>query len=150
MSNKYVPPPMKTPSVLKVPEINTTKTTSTVTKWIPFICAGAAIGVSVLALKELKKIKLEMLSVKNEQINASVNNNTTDPILNKKMEQLEDQLKRVNDYLMNNNPKNPKIIRNALKTEIPKEVKIINEEHVEPEENVEYEEVEVTDDEEDS
>jgi hypothetical protein len=51
---------------------------------------------------------------------------------------------------MNNNPKNPKIIRNALKTEIPKEVKIINEEHVEPEENVEYEEVEVTDDEEDS
>jgi len=150
MSNKYVPPPMKTPSVLKVPEINTTKTTSTVTKWIPFICAGAAIGVSVLALKELKKIKLEMLSVKNEQINASVNNNTIDPILNKKMEQLEDQLKRVNDYLMNNNPKNPKIIRNALKTEIPKEVKIINEEHVEPEENVEYEEVEVTDDEEDS
>jgi hypothetical protein len=150
MSNKYIPPPMKTPSVLKVPEINTTKTTSAVTKWIPFICAGAAIGVSVLALKELKKIKLEMLSVKNEQINASVNNNTTDPILNKKMEQLEDQLKRVNDYLMNNNPKNPKIIRNALKTEIPKEVKIINEEHVEPEENVEYEEVEVTDDEEDS
>ena len=35
-------------------------------------------------------------------------------------------------------------MKNVLKTKIPKEVKIINE----PEENVEYEEVEVTDEEE--
>jgi predicted RND superfamily exporter protein len=139
---------MKTSSI-KMPDTETIKKgTSAVTKWIPFICAGAAVGVSILALKELKKFKLDMIAVKNEQ-QMHVNKTTTsDPTLSKKMEQLEDQLKRINDFIVNNNPKNPKIIRNALKTEIPKEVKIINEELVQPEENVEYEEVEVTDDEE--
>jgi len=122
---------------------DTFKGTSVVTKWLPFICAGAAVGVSILALKELTKIKTEMVIVKNQQMNSTVK---SDPLLTKKMEQLEEQLKKINEYLVNNNPKNPKnskIIHNAVKTEIPKEVNIINE----PEEGVEYEEVEVTDDE---
>ena len=98
-----------------------------------------------------------MVVVKNQQPTVK-----TDPVLNLKMNQLEDQLKKINEYLMNNNSKNPKIIRNVLN--LPKEVKIINNydennestvkvkkvENVENVENVEYEEVEVTDDENDS
>ena len=134
MSSKYIPPPMKA-NIQKVPD-NVIKS-SVVTKWLPFICAGAAVGVSILALKELKKIKSEMVVVKNQQPKVK-----TDPALNLKMDQLEEQLKKINEYLMNNNPKNPKIIKNIIKTEIPNDIKIINE----PEENIEYEEVEVTDD----
>ena len=46
---------------------------------------------------------------------------------------------------MNNNAKNPNIIKSVLKTEIPSQVNIINEYQQDQEE--EYEEVEVTDDE---
>ena len=133
----------KTPlPTIKQPNLNLEKTGSIITKWVPFICAGAAVGVSILALRELKKIKKEMESLKNQK----PINTVTDPVISKKMEQLEEQLKMINQYLMNNNSKNPKIIKNAVKTEIPDNIKIINEQ--EPEDNVEYEVVEVTDDEE--
>ena len=145
MTSKYIPPPMKQ-KIAEIPEI---VKGSVVMKWLPFICAGTAVGVSILALKELKKIKSEMSVLKNQQ-----NVVKMDPMLNKKMDQLEEQLKKINEYLMNNNPKNPKIIRNAV-PDLLKEVKIINEsdekfenvnvENVE--DNNEYEEIEVTDDE---
>jgi hypothetical protein len=130
---------------------------SIVTKLVPFICAGAAVGVSILALKELKKIKNEMLLVKNKQ-NTVVPNNVVkpDPEMVKKMDRFELEFKKINEYLMNNNSKNPKIIKNVLKQEPLKEIKIINEpvkesvKIIEPESDVEYEEVEVTDDEEES
>ena len=71
------------PSKVNIPKVNNlningdTVKKSNVTKWLPFICAGAAVGVSILALKELKKIKNEMVVVKNQQINVS----KSDPIL---------------------------------------------------------------------
>ena len=123
MTTKYVPPPMKVP---KVPEIITSSTprTSAITKFLPFICAGAAVGVSILALKELKKIKAEMILVKNQQ--QSSIQVKQDPTLSKKLEQLEEQLKRVNLYLANKDKSgSSKILKNVLKTEIPKEIKII-------------------------
>jgi len=126
-----------------VPEAPTTvvsKSSSVVTKFLPFIFAGAAVGVSVLALKELKKIKNDMILLKTQQ------QTKTDPDLTKKMESFELQLKKINEFLMNNNAKNPKIIKSVLKTEIPKQVNIINEKPAE-DEDLEYEEVEVTDDE---
>jgi hypothetical protein len=49
----------------------------------------------------------------------------------------------MNEFLMNNNPKNPNIIKSILKNHVPEQPTIINEP-----EDVEYEEVEVTDDEE--
>jgi len=110
-----------------------------VTKLLPFIFAGTAVGVSVLALKELKKIKNEMGVLKTQQ---SVTTKT-DPEISKKMESFEIQLKKINEFLMNNNAKNPKIIKSVLKTEMPSQVNIINED----EGDEEYEEVEVTDDE---
>jgi anion-transporting ArsA/GET3 family ATPase len=135
--SKKMPLPTKQP----ISDIKIEKVGSVVTKWVPFICAGAAVGISILALRELKKIKKEMESLKNQK----TVNTVTDPAISKKMEQLEEQLKMINQYLMNNNSKNPKIIKNAVKTEIPDTIKIINEQ---PEDNVEYEVVEVTDDEE--
>ena len=103
MSSKYVPPPMKsatpkmptvTPLPSHPPQVSLKSSNgSTITKFLPFICAGAAVGVSILALKELKKIKAEMVLVKNQQNNVQVSKPTTDPLLSKKMEQLEEQLK---------------------------------------------------------
>jgi hypothetical protein len=113
--------------------------TNMVTKLLPFIFAGTAVGVSVLALKELKKIKNEMGVLKTQQSVAT----KTDPEISKKMESFEIQLKKINEFLMNNNAKNPKIIKSVLKTEMPSQVNIINED----EGDQEYEEVEVTDDE---
>jgi hypothetical protein len=135
--SKSIPGKVNMPKV-NVTNINDTVKKSNITKWLPFICAGTAVGVSILALKELKKIKNEMSVVKNQQKIVK-----SDPLLNKKMEQLEEQLKKINEYLVNNNPKNPNIMKNAVKNQIPREINIINE----PEENIEYEEVEVTDDE---
>ena len=149
MTSKYIPPPMKNnvSSIPNVPKVSENIKSSVVMKWLPFICAGAAVGVSILALKELTKIKSEMILLKNQQTNVV----KTDPTLNLKMDQLEEQLKKINEYLMNNNPKNPKIIKNVI-SDLPKEVTIINE----SEDNGnngnngdEYEEIEVTDDEED-
>ena len=146
MSSKAVPnvinPTKNLPKV--VGDNSTGRGGSIVTKMLPFICAGTAVGVSILALKEIKKIKNEMILVKNQQMN--VTNVKTDPELNKKMDQFEIQLKKINEFLMNNNQKNPNIIKGIFKTEIPKQVKIINEP---VEEEVEYEEVEVTDEDED-
>jgi hypothetical protein len=55
------------------------------------------------------------------------NNNVvkTDPEIVKKMDKFGSEFKKINQFLMNNNPKNPKIIKNVLKTEPIKEIKII-------------------------
>jgi len=159
MSSKYVPPAMKSANIGKIAsDTVTTKvksSASSITKFLPFICAGAAVGVSILALKELKKFKLEMVAIKKQQI-ASTTVKQPQQENNKKIEQLEDQLKRINLYLatstLEKKSKNapPTIIKNVMKPEIPKEVKIINNQVLtKPEydnENVEYEEIEVTDD----
>jgi predicted RND superfamily exporter protein len=79
-----------------------------------------------------------MAVVKNQQ------NLKIDPELTRKMDNFEVELKKINEFLMNNNSKNPRIIKSVLKTEIPSDVKIINDI---PTPEDEYEEVEVTDDE---
>ena len=132
------------PTIPDIPQVANVveKKFNMVTKLLPFIFAGTAVGVSVLALKELKKIKNEMGVLKTQQSVAT----KTDPELSKKMESFEIQLKKINEFLMNNNSKNPKIIKSVLKTEMPSQVNIINETPSEQGEE-EYEEVEVTDDE---
>ena len=118
----------------KLPEISVSpETTSTFIKWIPFICAGAALGVGIVALKEIKNIQSDFVTIKNE-------NN---------LKQLENQVLYITNYI--NEKKNKKkhhsvpvverapspIKENVNETE--QEINIINED--------EYEEVEVTDDE---
>ena len=140
ISRKMSFTPKSMPSVhvaAAAPEIDTVKTTaSTLSKWIPLLCAGAAAGVSIIALKEIKNVRKELITLKREQ-------NKEHPVndeLNKRMLAMEDQLKLLTDFIKNKEKvtKETEIIRNVVQT--PQQpVKIINDE--------EYEEVEVTDDE---
>ena len=129
-----------------VPEIETNY--NNLVKWVPLLCAGAAAGISIIALKEIKSIKNEILTLKSKG---------SDSELNKKMENMEEQLKTITNYLKSKSelphrtpssaqlpqqqplplPKENVIIKNIIKE--PPEVNIINED--------EYEEIEVTDDE---
>ena len=71
------------PSVSSIPEVpvanskvmtETVKSTANVlAKWVPLICAGTAVGVSIIALKEIKNVRKEVLLMKKEQL-VSVNN----------------------------------------------------------------------------
>jgi hypothetical protein len=107
---------------------------SSFSKWVPLICAGAAVGVSVLALKEIKNVRKELMNLKKD----SSENKGVDPQLVDKIELMDEQLRKITQYLANQNKPSP-IIKNAVK----EDVKIVNEQ----EEEVEYEELEVTDDE---
>ena len=114
---------------------------SSFSKWVPLICAGAAVGVSVLALKEIKNVRKELISFKKES--ASTENSK----MSEKIELMDEQLRKITQYLANqtNKSKESPIIKNAVK----EKVKIINEEQpIEEEFEVEYVEEEVTDDEE--
>ena len=124
---------------------------TTVAKWVPLICAGAAIGVSIIALKEIQNVKKELILAKRQH--------GPDEELAKRLEIMEFQLKKLSDFIMvpkninkhvtpKKHPKNilDEVIKNAMNPP-QTEVKIINEnEKYDP---TEYEEVEVTDDEED-
>lgn len=117
----------------KVPEIETTTTTiSNLSKWVPLLCAAAAAGVSIIALKEIKNVRKELMTLKKEK--------TPDTELNKRMKNMEEQFKILTDYIKSKETvtKESEIIKNVVKENDV--VNIIN--------NDEYEEIEVTDDEE--
>jgi len=135
-----IPKQMVTPEVNSANSVITTKTMSSFAKWVPLICAGAAVGVSVLALKEIKNVRKELIALKKEQASAPGQSGPSAE-LSQKIELMDEQLRKITQYLANQNKE--KVVRNV----IPKEpVKIINEPVKEEEEEVEYEEV--TDDEE--
>ena len=103
------------------------------------ICAGAAVGVSILALKEIKNVRKELMVLKKENVITG----NTDPGLSEKVDRMDEQLRKITEYLVKNKEKPKDVLKEVIKTE-PKDVKIINND----EEEVEYEEV--TDDEEES
>jgi len=122
----------------KMPELSS-ESKSNLVKWVPFICAGAALGVGIVALREMKNIQSEIAVIKRE-------NNT------QKLEKIEEQIFYITNYI--NEKRNKKENKqNSVKKETPppppivekdlniieQEINIINED--------EYEEVEVTDDE---
>jgi hypothetical protein len=132
------------------------KSLSNLYKWVPLLCAGAAAGVSIIALKELKNVRKELVTLKTEKFQ--------DTGLHKRMENLEDQIKMISEYIKNGTPqhysppppqpqfynknkvkKEDTVIKNVVPEQ--KKVTIINEPE-DMEEGVEYEEIEVTDDEE--
>ena len=145
---KVPSPAMPVPQVMQKPDDNLMKMAA---KWIPLVCAGAAVGVSVIALKEIHNTRKELVNIKKEQLTAPSGGNE---VLAKKMELMESQLAKITEYLRNSQrpmgppppPPQPvrreEFIKKAVVKE-PEEVKIINETH-DPDE---YEEVEVTDDE---
>ncbi len=116
-------------------DVSTKNFMATLSKWVPLICAGAAVGVSIVALKEIKNVRKDLF--KKEQLPKNDD-------LVKKMQIMDEQLMKITEYLKNTAktepviPKSGTVVKNAKK--IPKEnIKIINED---PDE---YEEVEVTD-----
>ena len=142
----------------------TVKTTASVlSKWVPLICAGTAIAVSIIAIKEIKNVRKEVMLMKKEQL--TVVSNSPTKTLTEKIERMDEQLKKITEYLTNQSKlktetkpskKQPeKIINQALRKNAQK-VNIINEEPEitaeEPDEDSESEEeveieIEVTDDE---
>jgi len=122
----------------RMPRVNLSKPAAPVTdiekkfninKWIPLLCAGAAVGVTIIALNELKKVRKELFLIKKE---SGPNEETT-----LRMGNLEKQLKILSEFVKEKPPQ-PTVLKNVVKEDPP--VRIINEE--------EYEEIEVTDDEE--
>jgi hypothetical protein len=115
--------------VMDLPE--TKCITSNMAKWIPLICAGAAFGVSIIALKEIKNVRKELINFKHP---------TVDSGLNKRIQTMDDQLTKITEYLKNNQS-------NGIIKKVPlpkKQVTIINEPGPEIVSD-EFEEVEVTD-----
>jgi hypothetical protein len=121
---------MNFPKAPPTPEV-IDKVVPNVSRWLPLLCAGAAAGVSLIALKEIKSVRQELIVLKRE------NGGTGE--LNKRMQSMEEQLKILSDFIKKGNGKS-EVIKKAVKEENPS-VQIIN--------NEEYEEVEVTDDESD-
>jgi hypothetical protein len=144
---------------------STKNVVGSLTKWVPLICAGSAIGISMFALKEIKNTRRELINLKKEQYTAPNNDK-----LEKKMELMEKQLNKLTEYIKNSQvqqarnsftsvpqppppvvpksvKKEPKIVKNVVNA-VPEEIKIINKEPSQEDgEEDEYEEVEVTDDE---
>lgn len=133
---------IKVPKQMSTSELGTSQTMSSFAKWVPLICAGAAVGVSVLALKEIKNVRKELMSLKKDSIGNVVP--STSPELTKKMELMDEQLRKITHYLSNQNKQKEQVVKNVVS---PKKepVNIINNDPVEDLEEVEYEEV--TDDE---
>jgi len=132
-------------------------TASIISKWVPLICAGTAVAVSIIAIKEIKNVRKEVMAMKKEQLTAVTNSPTK--TLTEKIERMDEQLKRITEYLTNQNKlktdtkpsqKSEKIIKQAVKKKAEK-VNIINEDSPDSEESDSEEEVEieveVTDDE---
>jgi hypothetical protein len=118
---------------VKVPEMST-ETKNNLSKWLPVLCAGAAVGMGVIALKEIKTLRTELIT--KEQSNQN---------LGKKMEHLEEQILEISEYIKlkqkvqeKKQAPPPPIIKSVIEEE---KINVINED------SDEYEEVEVTDDE---
>ena len=103
---------------------NSKKLLGNLSKWIPLICAGAAVGVSILALKEIKNVRRELIDLKNEQIVNVPNLETKqfDPELLKRIELMDEQIVKISKYLgsQQNKEKKPKI--NKIINEEPQKI----------------------------
>jgi hypothetical protein len=100
--------------------------------------------VSIVALQEIKKLRAEVQDIKKEP------NSEASEMLGKRMEMMEQQLKTLTDFIKNRNEietvsqtikKNvphPGVVKNVVQQQ-PEGIQVIN--------GVEYEEIEVTDDE---
>ena len=121
---------------MEIPDVPSKNMVNNLSKWVPLICASAAFGISIIALKEIKNVRKELNLKK-----------TDNPDLDKKFQTIDEQLIKITEYIKNN--KQPsEIIKNAVKASSPKKnIKIINE--PEPVVSDEFEEVEVTDSDED-
>ena len=133
-------PPVPQTATVDIKPVNVM---GTVSKWVPLICAGAAVGVSIMALKEIHNVRKELVLAKKELKGSDD--------LTKRMEMMEQQLKTISEFIKNSKPKPappPPVPKKSILKQVVEnapEVRIINEN--EKYDSNEYEEVEVTDDE---
>lgn len=128
----------KSMNVSEIKPVISDSTMSSFSKWVPLICAGAAVGVSILALKEIKNVRKELFLMKKENTSVGDSENS------KKIELMDDQIRKITEYLIKKKSKEP-VVKNAMK---PKEVHIVNNVPIEIASDEELEEIEVTDDDE--
>ena len=98
MDFKMKMPPQVTPNIETAVKPGT-NVLGTIAKWVPLICAGAAVGVSVIALKEIHNMRKDLAAAKsvpkaNEELKV-------------KMESMEAQLKQISEYLKTKPPTSP-------------------------------------------
>jgi len=95
-----------------------------IVKWIPLLCAGAAVGVSILAIKEIRNINKELINLKKESLNNTKHSSeSVDPMLLKKIELMDEQIRKISKYLGTLQNEN-----NNKRQESPVIKRVINEE----------------------
>ena len=108
------------------PTGNSKQLLGNLSKWIPLVCAGAAVGVSILALKEIKNVRRELIELKNEQIvsNPNLGTQQIDSDILKRIELMDEQIVKISKYLgsQQNKEKKPKI--NKIINEEPELIKV--------------------------
>ena len=131
---------------------------STVYKYSPLIFATIAVGVGIIALKEIKNVRKELSTFKKEQSSLKPQ---SDPSLIKKLEAMDEQIKKISKYLSSIEKSKSKSIKKELPDNTNNNIKkepVLNTESKElpkpssdikelKDEDIEYEYEEVTDDE---
>ena len=126
-------------------------TVSVLGKLVPLIFAGAALGVSVIVLKELKNTRKEIIQLKKGSFNSV--NDTINSELIQKVTDMDQQLIKISEYLAHNQQnrtkdstkkssleKKGKVINKIINEEIKKEPEVV--ENIAPPTNENGEEVE--------
>jgi hypothetical protein len=131
---------------MKVPEV-TVQTKSNLAKWVPLICMGTAVGIGFFALKEIKNVRSELVAVRNEPVNKELTQKLN--LLEKQLEMLKHQEQQQKQQQKQPSPPPPppvvpKKVKEIIKDIIEEEKEVTNFVSFDPEL---YEEVEVTDDE---
>jgi len=68
-----------------------------IVKWMPLFVAGSAIGVSIIALKEIKNTRRDLIKLTTEQQNKPIE--PPDDTLFKKIEQMDGQIRKISMFL---------------------------------------------------
>ena len=143
--DKLKRPTFKVPEAIGPSEV--AQKTSNLSSWLPLICAGAAAGISIVALNEIKKLRTDVVEIK-KQSNSELNE-----LVSRRMESMELQLNKLTSFIKNRNEieQTSKTIKKSVGVQQEGVVKDVN---PEPRNNgiqiingEEYEEIEVTDDE---
>jgi hypothetical protein len=140
-------PTFKVPEAMGSTEV--VEKSSSLVSWIPLICAAAAAGISIFTLNEISKLRTEIIDNNNET------NSELNEVLSRRMESMEFQLNKLTSFIKNRNEieQNSKTIKKSVETPEPGLVRNVivkdsKENGIQIINGEEYEEVEVTDDDE--
>ena len=97
---------------------------SSISKWVPLICAGAAVGVSIIAIKEIKNVRKELITLKAEGFS---NTESKDVGLFKKIETMDEQIRKISKYLssMESKQKENIVIKKVINSEPEPKVVVV-------------------------